>query len=41
MNKFKISTRLFVLLGILIAMLLIRPRGLFSAGVASARRLTG
>jgi branched-subunit amino acid ABC-type transport system permease component len=26
---------------ILIAMLLIRPRGLFSAGVASARRLTG
>jgi branched-subunit amino acid ABC-type transport system permease component len=27
--------------GILIAMLLIRPRGLFSAGVASARRLTG
>ena len=27
--------------GILIAMLLIRPRGLFAAGVASARRLTG
>ena len=27
--------------GLLIAMLLIRPRGLFAAGVASARRLTG